>query len=461
MVFLWIFLPICLIGYYLIQPKFRNVFLLIASLIFYAWGEPRFVFLMVLSIIVNYIFAILIEDTPKEKKSFLALGIVFNLALLGYFKYFNFLIENVNLLFQAEISAKTIILPIGISFFTFQIMSYLIDVYRNPEIKAQRNIINLGLYIALFPQLIAGPIVKYKDIEKELLVRTVSVEDFSYGIKRFIIGLGKKVLLANNLAVTVDLIFAQNVGDLSSVTLWLGAIGYMFQIYYDFSGYSDMAIGLGRMFGFHFQENFIYPYLSNSIKEFWRRWHISLSTWFKEYLYIPLGGNRKGKVKLYRNLTIVFFTTGLWHGASWNFIIWGLWHGLFALLERMKFGDFLAKTRFFNKIYVFFVVIIGWVFFRADNLNLAVEYLKGMFFWHLEEQIPLRMVVSNQFFVVLLFSILLSGVLQSVLRKIKRNEFFESEKITWIDDFTMPAVLIICIICLVSGTYNPFIYFRF
>lgn len=461
MVFLWVFLPICLIGYYLVKPKFKNVFLLIASLIFYAWGEPKFVFLMVLSIIVNYIFAILMEDTPKEKKTFLTLGIVFNLALLGYFKYFNFLIENINLLLQAEISAKTIVLPIGISFFTFQIMSYLIDVYRNPEIKAQRNIINLGLYIALFPQLIAGPIVKYKDIEKELLVRTVSVEDFSYGIKRFIIGLGKKVLLANNLAVTVDLIFAQNVGDLSSVTLWLGAIGYMFQIYYDFSGYSDMAIGLGRMFGFHFQENFIYPYLSNSIKEFWRRWHISLSTWFKEYLYIPLGGNRKGKVKLYRNLTIVFFTTGLWHGASWNFIIWGLWHGLFALLERMKFGDFLAKTRFFNKIYVFFVVIIGWVFFRADNLNLAVEYLKGMFFWHLEEQIPLRMVVSNQFFVVLLFSILLSGVLQSVLRKIKRNEFFESEKITWIDDFTMPAVLIICIICLVSGTYNPFIYFRF
>lgn len=290
MVFLWVFLPICLIGYYLIQPKFRNVFLLIASLIFYAWGEPRFVFLMVLSIIVNYIFAILIEDTPKEKKAFLTLGIVFNLALLGYFKYFNFLIENINLLFQAEISAKTIVLPIGISFFTFQIMSYLIDVYRNPEIKAQRNIINLGLYIALFPQLIAGPIVKYKDIEKELLVRNVAVEDFSYGIKRFVIGLSKKVLLANNLAVTVDLIFAQNAGDLSSVTLWLGAIGYMFQIYYDFSGYSDMAIGLGRMFGFHFQENFIYPYLSNSIKEFWRRWHISLSTWFKEYLYIPLGG---------------------------------------------------------------------------------------------------------------------------------------------------------------------------
>lgn len=461
MVFLWVFLPICLIGYYLIQPKFRNVFLLIASLIFYAWGEPRFVFLMVLSIIVNYIFAILIEDTPKEKKAFLTLGIVFNLALLGYFKYFNFLIENINLLFQAEISAKTIVLPIGISFFTFQIMSYLIDVYRNPEIKAQRNIINLGLYIALFPQLIAGPIVKYKDIEKELLVRNVAVEDFSYGIKRFVIGLSKKVLLANNLAVTVDLIFAQNAGDLSSVTLWLGAIGYMFQIYYDFSGYSDMAIGLGRMFGFHFQENFIYPYLSNSIKEFWRRWHISLSTWFKEYLYIPLGGNRKGKVKLYRNLLVVFFATGLWHGASWNFIIWGLWHGLFALLERMKFGGFLAKTRVFNKVYVFFVVIIGWVFFRADNLNLAVEYLKGMFLWHLGEQIPLRMVVSNQFFVVLLFSILLSGILQSILQRIKRNEFFESEKITWIDDFAMPAMLIVCIICLVSGTYNPFIYFRF
>ena len=336
---------------------------------------------MVLSIIVNYIFAILIEDTPKEKKAFLTLGIVFNLALLGYFKYFNFLIENINLLFQAEISAKTIVLPIGISFFTFQIMSYLI------------------------------------------------VEDFSYGIKRFVIGLSKKVLLANNLAVTVDLIFAQNAGDLSSVTLWLGAIGYMFQIYYDFSGYSDMAIGLGRMFGFHFQENFIYPYLSNSIKEFWRRWHISLSTWFKEYLYIPLGGNRKGKVKLYRNLLVVFFATGLWHGASWNFIIWGLWHGLFALLERMKYGGYLAKTRVFNKVYVFFVVIIGWVFFRADNLNLAVEYLKGMFLWHLGEQIPLRMVVSNQFFVVLLFSILLSGILQSILQRIKRNEFFESEKI--------------------------------
>lgn len=461
MVFLWAFLPICLIGYHLIQPKYRNVFLLIASLLFYAWGEPKFVFLMILSIVVNYVFAILIEDHPSNKKLYLVLGVAFNLLLLGYFKYFNFLIDNINHILHAQITVETVILPIGISFFTFQIMSYLIDVYRMPEIKAQRNILDLGLYIALFPQLIAGPIVKYKDIEKELSERNVSLNDFAYGAKRFIIGLGKKVILSNNLAVTVDLIFSQNISEMSSIVLWLGVIGYAFQIYYDFSGYSDMAIGLGRMFGFHFQENFNYPYISSSIKEFWRRWHISLSTWFKEYLYIPLGGNRGGVAKTYRNLLIVFFCTGLWHGASWNFVIWGLWHGFFSLLERTSFGVFLAGRKVVNKIYVFLVVMIGWVFFRAETLPLALAYLKGMFIWNSVGTIPVGMLISNKFIVVLIIAVLLCGFLQTIIQKYKSNEENLVEQITWSDNMVLPFILIVCVICLVSGTYNPFIYFRF
>jgi len=461
MVFLWVFLPICLIGYHLIQPKYRNMFLLIASLIFYAWGEPKFVFLMILSIVINYVFAILIEDHPKNKKLYLILGVVFNLVLLGYFKYFNFLIDNINHILHAQITVETVILPIGISFFTFQIMSYLIDVYRMPEIKAQRNIFDLGLYIALFPQLIAGPIVKYKDVEKELVNRNVSLNDFAYGAKRFIIGLGKKVILSNNLAVTVDLIFAQSIGEMNSIVLWLGIIGYAFQIYYDFSGYSDMAIGLGRMFGFHFQENFNYPYISSSIKEFWRRWHISLSTWFKEYLYIPLGGNRGGIVKTYRNLLIVFFCTGLWHGASWNFVIWGLWHGLFSLLERTSFGVFLARRKVFNKIYVFLVVMIGWVFFRAETLPLALAYLKGMFIWNSIGSVPTGMLIGNRFMVTLIIAILLCGFLQTAMQKYKPKENIVDEKISWSDTIVLPIILMVCVICLVSGTYNPFIYFRF
>jgi len=461
MIFLWIFLPICLIGYYIIPKSWRNIFLLLASLLFYAWGEPKFVFLMLLSIVVNYVFAILIEDHPYHRKLFLVLGVIFNLVLLGYFKYFNFMIDNVNYIFQANITVETVILPIGISFFTFQIMSYLIDVYRNPDIKAQRNILNLGLYIALFPQLIAGPIVKYKDIEKQLDERTVSVDDFAYGVKRFIVGLGKKVILSNNLAATVDLIFAQNISDLSSLVLWLGAIGYMFQIYYDFSGYSDMAIGLGRMFGFQFQENFNYPYISSSIKEFWRRWHISLSTWFKEYLYIPLGGNRGGIAKTYRNLLIVFFCTGLWHGASWNFVIWGLWHGLFSLLERTSFAFVLASHKILNKVYVFFVVIVGWVFFRAETLSLALEYLKGMFVWRSTGNVAAGMLIENQFFAVLLFAILLCGLLQTVLKKTQQYCLYSMETITWYDNLVLPVLFVACVVCLVSGTYNPFIYFRF
>lgn len=429
MIFLWFFLPLVFCSYYLIDKRFKNILLLISSIIFYAWGGVSYSLIMLSSIIINYIFALLIDkaiedNNLKNKKIYLALCIIINLSILGYFKYTNFIISIINSLSQNKIIELTnIVLPIGISFYTFQALSYVIDVYRGHN-KAQKNIFNLALYISFFPQLIAGPIVKYHDIENQILNRNESLENIFYGIKRFIYGLSKKVILANMFALSCDEILKQPTDELGTALVWCASVLYTLQIYYDFSGYSDMAIGLGRMFGFNFLENFNYPYISKSIKEFWRRWHISLSTWFKEYLYIPLGGNRKRKLFTYINLLIVFFATGLWHGASYNFILWGLFHGFFLVIERIFLGKLLEKNKlkFINHIYVIFVFVIGWVLFRADDLKHAFELYKLMFSYK-ESIYTVRYFFYPQTFVCFIFGILFSGLFQSIFPKVREATF--------------------------------------
>lgn len=465
MIFLWLFLPLVFCSYYLIDNRFKNILLLISSIIFYAWGGVSYSLIMLSSIIINYIFALLIDkaiedNNLKNKKIYLALCIIINLSILGYFKYTNFIISIINSLSQNKIIELTnIVLPIGISFYTFQALSYVIDVYRGHN-KAQKNIFNLALYISFFPQLIAGPIVKYHDIENQILNRNESLENIFYGIKRFIYGLSKKVILANMFALSCDEILKQPTDELGTALVWCASVLYTLQIYYDFSGYSDMAIGLGRMFGFNFLENFNYPYISKSIKEFWRRWHISLSTWFKEYLYIPLGGNRKRKLFTYINLLIVFFATGLWHGASYNFILWGLFHGLFLVIERIFLGKLLEKNKlkFINHIYVIFVFVIGWVLFRADDLKHAFELYKLMFSYK-ESIYTVRYFFYPQTFVCFIFGILFSGLFQSIFPKVREATF--SSKVYILESVIQFILLFICIMYLVNGTYNPFIYFRF
>ena len=465
MIFLWFFLPLVFCSYYLIDKRFKNILLLISSIIFYAWGGVSYSLIMLSSIIINYIFALLIDkaieyNNLKNKKIYLALCIIINLSILGYFKYTNFIISIINSLSQNKIIELTnIVLPIGISFYTFQALSYVIDVYRGHN-KAQKNIFNLALYISFFPQLIAGPIVKYHDIENQILNRNESLENIFYGIKRFIYGLSKKVILANMFALSCDEILKQPTDELGTALVWCASVLYTLQIYYDFSGYSDMAIGLGKMFGFNFLENFNYPYISKSIKEFWRRWHISLSTWFKEYLYIPLGGNRKRKLFTYINLLIVFFATGLWHGASYNFILWGLFHGFFLVIERIFLGKLLEKNKlkFINHIYVIFVFVIGWVLFRADDLKHAFELYKLMFSYK-ESIYTVRYFFYPQTFVCFIFGILFSGLFQSIFPKVREATF--SSKVYILESVIQFILLFICIMYLVNGTYNPFIYFRF
>ena len=465
MIFLWLFLPLVFILYYVLDKRYRNLLLLIASIIFYAWGGVSYTLIMFSSIVINYLFALLIDKAIEEnnklkKKIYLTLCIIINLSILGYFKYTDFAISIINSISGKElISLKNIVLPIGISFYTFQALSYVVDVYREQN-KAQKNIINLALYIYFFPQLIAGPIVKYHDIDSQIINRTESLENISYGIKRFIYGLSKKVILANMFALSCDEILKQPIGDIGTALAWVAAVLYTMQIYYDFSGYSDMAIGLGHMFGFKFLENFNYPYISKSVQEFWRRWHISLSTWFKEYLYMPLGGNRKGKYFTYLNLLIVFFSTGLWHGASFNFILWGLWHGLFLVIERVFLGKILEqnKFKFINHIYVILVFVLGWVLFRANDLQHALNLYKLMFSYK-ESIYTVRYFFYPQTLVCFIFGILFSGLFQSIFPKIKEVIF--SSKVYILESVIQFILLFICIMYLVNGTYNPFIYFRF
>lgn len=463
MIFLWMFLPIILFVYFISNNKFKNIILLLGSLLFYAWGEPKYIILMLISILINYILGLLI-DRFNKKKLILIIGILINLGLLGYFKYFNFGIDIVNRVFgNGTLTSRNIILPIGISFYTFQILSYIVDLYRG-EIKVQKNILNLALYVSFFPQLIAGPIVKYKDIEKEINNRIVTIDLFSDGVRRFVYGLSKKVIFANTLALVTDNILVNDILSLNTPILWLAAITYTLQIYFDFSGYSDMAIGLGKMFGFHFQENFNLPYISQSITEFWRRWHISLSTWFKEYLYIPLGGNRKGKIRTYINLLIVFFVTGLWHGASFNFIAWGLYYGFFLIIEKIFLLKLLKynKFKFINSIYTLLVVIIGWVLFRSNGLLNAIQIIKLMFNFDFKTiYVLLPTFINLKTVYIIVLGILFAGPFQLLLNKLKNKDrlikFYKSK----IEFIIIGILMIISISEMVANSYNPFIYFRF
>lgn len=479
MVFLWIFLPLLLVIYFglgKIFPRTKNYVLLIFSLLFYAWGEPKYILLMLVSIVVNYIFGLLIDNAARKKNkklkvAWLIIDIIFNLGLLGYFKYFNFIADNINKSLGAgTISVGEIALPIGISFYTFQIMSYVIDLYKG-EIKVQKNLPKLALYISFFPQLIAGPIVKYRDIDEALSSREESTEKFAYGVKRFIYGLAKKVLIADIMAAVVDAIFVtSNTTSITQPVAWLGAICYTLQIFFDFSGYSDMAIGLGSMFGFKFMENFNLPYISGSITEFWRRWHISLSTWFKEYIYIPLGGNRKGKVRTYINLWIVFLATGIWHGAAWNFVVWGIFHGLFIFIERLGLKKLLDKLYVLNHVYTLLVVIVGWVIFRAPSLKYALSYLKVMFFGTSPDLVPRQLytVFNHRAALMLIIGILLCGIVQAILKRISESKKFgkkylkvSSFCVKYVEPFMLLALFALCIMATVSNTYSSFIYFRF
>lgn len=459
LIFLWIFLPVVLIGSFVLPGKAKNVFLLIASLLFYTWGEPKYIILMLISIGVNWIMGLLMDRYATQKKFILIIDIVFNLLLLGYFKYFNFVIDIVNGFIENKIEIKEIALPIGISFFTFQILSYMIDLYRG-KYKAQKSIINLALYISFFPQLIAGPIVRYEDINEQLENRHCTIEKTADGVRRFLYGLAKKVIIANSVAYTVDQIYALEDFQVTGTLAWVGAIFYTLQIYYDFSGYSDMAIGLGKMFGFEFLENFNYPYMSRSVQEFWQRWHMSLGTWFREYVYIPLGGNRKGVIRTNLNVLIVFFLTGLWHGASFNFILWGVYYGVLQIIERIGFRKFLDKHIIFSHIYTILTFVFGWVLFRAEDLKQAGSMIVRMLMpWkYTDKLIAWQQVLNNRTILIAIFGVAGVGIIQ---RFMKKGKWVENLKNSYLELIYCAGLFIVCIMMLASNTYNPFIYFRF
>ena len=462
-IFMFTFLPLSLLLYYIMPRKFKNLMLLMISLVFYAWGEPVYVLLMIFTIIFDYIMALIIdrnrEDKVKSKVIFIAtVGV--NLLILGFFKYYGFLIDNINLLFNLNLQYTNLALPIGISFYTFQTLSYVVDVYLD-KVKVQKSLISFALYVTMFPQLVAGPIVKYSDIDYQLTNRKESINKFGQGVDRFIIGLGKKVLLANNIGIIWTTIQGMNIDSISVLTSWIGIIAYTFQIYFDFSGYSDMAIGLGKMFGFEFIENFNYPYISTSISEFWRRWHISLGTWFREYVYIPLGGNRVSTLKHIRNLFVVWLLTGLWHGASWNFVVWGLYYGFILFMEKIILHKVLSKTpKIIKHIYTMLLVMIGWVLFGSVDLTSALEYLKVMFglsgnalvdnsaIYYLYTNIKLLIILT------LCSTPIISIIFRQIIKKGKTVGILFAVSINII-------IILISIAYLVNETYNPFLYFRF
>ena len=455
-IFLFLFLPIVLLIYYnpLIRSRsFRNIFLFLASIIFYAWGEPVYVLLMLSSITVNWLFGRCIM-AGKNSTVIAALAVVYNLAFLFVFKYLDFAITNCNNLLNLSIPLFGIELPIGISFYTFQAMSYVIDVKRKPEL-AQRSLLNVGLYIACFPQLIAGPIVRYETVAQQIRERTESWNDVTVGLRRFLWGLAKKVILANNLAKFADLSFDGT--ELSTALAWLGAAAYMLQIYFDFSGYSDMAIGLGRMFGFRFDENFNYPYAASGITDFWRRWHISLSTWFRDYVYIPLGGNRVRPARHILNLFLVWLLTGIWHGANWTFILWGLIYFLLLMLE--KYTPLKRVPKLVGHLYTLLAVCLCWVLFRAASLSSALEYLKAMFgaaplgIWDGNASI----VLTNGFVYFLLGAILSFPIVPFFAKK----TFVQKPVVQYLLAFFQLLVFLLTIGFILSSSYDPFIYFNF
>ena len=453
--FLFYFLPIVLALYYLVPNKLKNLILLISSFIFYFYGEPKYVLLMAFSIISTYICGIFVDKYRGTKKSkiFLILEIIISIGLLIYFKYANFIIKNINLWLSQKIDLINVLLPIGISFYTFQMISYVVDIYRG-EVKVQKNILKLATYVSLFPQLIAGPIVRYSTIEKQLENREYSINKFALGVRRFIIGLGKKVMIANVIGVLVNNFLISD--DKSVLFYWLYAIGVMLQIYFDFSGYSDMAIGLGKMFGFEFLENFNYPYIATSITDFWRRWHISLSTWFRDYVYIPLGGNRVSKIKWLRNIMIVWLLTGLWHGAEWNFIIWGIYFGILLIIEKI----FLLKRaekipKIFKIAYTLFLVMISFIIFNGNEI---IENIKGLFGIG---NIPIISKESiyylKSYLVVILIGIIgATPVIKNIVKKDKIKKI-----INGLEPIYLFSILLLSTSYIIDGSFNPFLYFRF
>ena len=450
--FLFYFLPCVLLLYFITPRKFKNFTLLISSLVFYAWGEPRLVILMMITVFIGYILGILTEEFQKYKKLFITLATVLSLGFLGYFKYVDFFIENINLVTGLSIPLLKVALPIGISFYTFQLLSYNIDVYRG-NVPAQKNFIDLACYIALFPQLIAGPIVRYSDIAYQLKNRTHSVEKISLGIRRFAIGLGKKALIANVLGELCEAF--RTSGDKSTVFFWLYAVAYALHIYFDFSGYSDMAIGLGRILGFDFLENFNYPFVSKSITEFWRRWHMSLGSWFRDYVYISLGGSRVKKTRMFFNIFVVWMLTGFWHGADWNFILWGLFFAVLLTVEKIFLLDFLKKSKILGRLYVVLAILVSFVIFDSVSLSKIVENVGGMFgaggypFISQETVFYLK----NFGFVLIIALIGSTPIPKMLAEKFKGTKYFETAFIL--------ALFVVVTAYLVDGSFNPFLYFRF
>ena len=458
--FLYYFLPCVLIIYFVTPTKYKNIILLISSLLFYFYGEPIYILIMIASILSAYIHGILINKYTKYKKVFLISSIIISIGLLGLFKYSDFIIANINNIFKSEIKLLNLALPIGISFYTFQILSYVIDVY-NKKVPVQKNIVKLATYVSLFPQLIAGPIVRYIDVEKELTKREHTSQKIALGIRRFIIGLSKKVLIANQLGELCQVFLQTN--EKSIMFYWIYGVAFSLQIYFDFSAYSDMAIGLGKIFGFHFLENFNYPYISKSITEFWRRWHISLGTWFRDYVYIPLGGNRVNKIKLIRNIFIVWFLTGFWHGANWTFILWGLLFGVLLIIEKLFLKDILEKMpKVIRHIYVLFVVMISFIIFNANSLVEALQQITGLFGVNKEPFInSYTLYYLKSYFVIIVISIIgATPLLKNIINKLKEKTKI-SKIINTIEPIILVTLLLVVTSYLVDNSYNPFLYFRF
>lgn len=463
LIFIFIFLPLVLVSYYIVSKRFKNSIILLASLIFYAWGEPVYVLLIIVSILINYFGALLIRKyiSDKEKSKFVFITVLLiDISVLFFFKYYGFAIESLGSILGLNLQVKSIALPLGVSFYTFQQISYIADIYMQ-RVKPQKNLIDFAAYITMFPQLIAGPIVNYNDIYKQLANRKESISKFGEGVQRFIIGLGKKVILANNIGLIWSQVKEIPLNDLSVVLAWIGIIAFTLQIYFDFSGYSDMAIGLAKMFGFDFLENFDYPYISKSITEFWRRWHMSLGGWFREYIYIPLGGNKKGTLIQVRNLFVVWFATGLWHGASTNFIVWGLYFGVILLIEKLYLKDLLKRIpTIFSHIYTLIIVIIGWVIFDMNTLPAAGHYIKIMF--GLGSNIFIdnmaKYILSTNFIILLLGLICSTKLIKNYTNKLKSTL---KEKDVFLVASINLLILIISTAYLVGASYNPFLYFRF
>lgn len=456
--FLYYFLPIFLILYFIFPKKHKNIVLLIFSFIFYFYGEPKYILLMLIEVFFSYFMTLSLEK--NKSKSLLGIIISFHIFLLCVFKYLNFIITNINSIFGGSISLLNIVLPIGVSFYTFQIISYEVDVYRG-KVKASKSLIDYMTYVFLFPQLIAGPIVRYETVSKELKSRKVTLEDFSYGVNRFIIGLFKKIVIANNIGELCKIL--NDSSEVSVLLYWVLGIGYLLQIYFDFSGYSDIAIGIGRMIGFKFPENFNYPYIADSVTDFWRRWHMTLSSWFRDYVYIPLGGNRVSTIKHIRNILVVWMLTGLWHGASWNFIIWGLYFGIILIIEKYFLNKILEKLpKVIRSIYTMLIVMISFIIFSSDDMSSALTVIKGLFSFN-------SLKFSNNFIIYYIRSygvILVGGLvlstplIKNVINKLKENKTLEYI-INIFEVIVIVLILVVITSMLIDSSYNPFLYFRF